>query len=486
MKRINRLWSVLALVVAFALSMSFVSCGGGDDAPANNSGQGGNGGSGGTGGNGGTGSTTMSQQEQKEFLDGTAREFLAMVPASDFQNISDLKKEVDRQNGRNVQNWKDEIFNRTFEVLGESRNTETTTNHYSWGTYTTIYNYINRDIRSAYEIANYKGHFELRNGVWMLVEPNTNDLQFTFTASNGSVWVARAETSGAVKRVHAYDTEKRKWVYNNYEYDPVTGNSTSIYDVYYDKESHTIAIPENILVTLTQNGAQVVKTSFKTDITGIVNEEFDISTGDLDVTSVVEINDYKINISQLTYKHNAKAVISAIVSKGSTNLLTIAISSDVSGLPSCNVSAFINNHNFDRHLFDSSNAKNGVVKLDILGKVQIQGTISDVRGVVDKFNAAKDNETNEAQFKANLEDINRYSDLGLYYNNHDVKQADVYMEAFKKTKWNGTAYWTADLVVKFGDESSYSICTNFFSKDNFRDVADILKSLGESYKRLFR
>ena len=172
--------------------------------------------------------------------------------------------------------------------------------------------------------------------------------------------------------------------------------------------------------------------------------------------------------------------------KGSTKLLAVAVASDLTGIPACNVSAFVNNHHFDSHIFDGSNAKNGFVKVDILGKVQVQGVVSDARGVMDKFNAAKANNRDEALFKANLADANRYADLGLYYNNNNVKQADVYLEAFRQTSWNSSAYWQADLVIRFGDESSYSICTNFFSERNFNDIINMLRSLGNDYVRLFR
>jgi hypothetical protein len=118
--------------------------------------------------------------------------------------------------------------------------------------------------------------------------------------------------------------------------------------------------------------------------------------------------------------------------------------------------------------------------------VQVQGTGSDARGIMDKLNAAKENKYDETLFKANLADANRYADLGLYYNNYNVKQANVYLEAFKHTSWNGNAYWQADLVIKFGDESSYSLCTNFFSERNFNDIVNLLKSLGNDYVRLFK
>ena len=493
MRKKNYYCCVLAVFAAIVLSVSMVSCGGDDSTPTTQTPSGDQGGGGGTeggggtgGGGGGTGSTAMSQQQQKEFLDATGRELLTMVPASDFQNISYLKKELERQDWRNVKNWANEIFNRTVQVLGETKNTETSGyDYYPSTSYYYIYNYINRDLRSAYEIANDKGHFELRNGAWVLVDPNTSDLQFTFTM-NGATCVCKAETSGAIKRVHAYDTEKYKWVYNNNTYDPIKNAYTTVYDIYLDKEQHIIGIPENVTVTMTQDGNPVVKAILKTDLSGITNEEFDISTGNLDVVSTVVVNNYTINVSKVSYIHNAKASVSAEVMKGNTKLLTVAVASDLTGIPACNVSAFVNNHHFDGHIFDGSNAKNGVVKVDILGKVQVQGTVSDARGIVDKFNAAKENKYDETLFKANLADANRYADLGLYYNNYNVKQANVYLEAFKHTSWNGSAYWQADLVIKFGDESSYSICTNFFSERNFNDIINLLKSLGDDYVRLFK
>ena len=55
-------------------------------------------------------------------------------------------------------------------------------------------------------------------------------------------------------------------------------------------------------------------------------------------------------------------------------------SADVNDIPSVNVSAFSSeSFDEDNYDFDKVNGKNAYVKLDILGKVLIQGTLSDVR-----------------------------------------------------------------------------------------------------------
>ena len=89
---------------------------------------------------------------------------------------------------------------------------------------------------------------------------------------------------------------------------------------------------------------------------------------------------------------------------------------------------------------------------------------------------------------------NEYLDLGLYFNNKSLKQANAFLEPFEKTGYrysypNGYQpykYWGWDMVIQFGDESTYSTMANYFSKSNFRSVYGDIESLMESYSKLIK
>ncbi len=486
MKRLK--WLAL-FCAAVCLSFGMTSCGGGDDEPTpktqndgqngdnsggNNSGGNSGGDTGGnTGGNTNQGSTPMTEQEQKALLESTAREFIAEVSAADFETLTEAAQELQETNWENVDSWMEDILNATVRVaLGDPIKTGEYDSEYSHTTYYT------RNYKSTYLIANFKGHFQLRNNIWVNTSTNTNDLQFSFTDSKDANWLLKVETSGSVKKVHIFDSTDHRW---EYDYSNNKYSSTN----YTDFEQNIIGIPENLVVTLTRNGEQQVKTSLHTVLSDITNEEFDVSKNNVSLDCNTEIGQYKVEVSQVVYEASKKALVSATVKKGSKSLLTTAVTSDITWLPSCNISAF-DNFDWDHTSSQNVNAKNAVVKLDVMGKVQIQGKVSDVFNFIQAMNDADDNKYDESSFKAKLAQANEYFNLGLFFNNNSTQQAKVYLEPFAKQTWNGNQRWTSDWVIKFNDNSSYSTCANFFSESNFKTVIDDANNLIESFEKLIK
>ena len=464
------------------IGMGFSSCGGGDDNPADKTTQGsGNEGGGNEGGGGTTvGDTPMSKSEQTDFLESTAHELITMAPASDFEELTDMAKDARNINSKNLDNWFGDIFEKTIEKVSETLDNSYVGSYYSSFYYT-------RNYKAAFEIANYKGHFEVQNGKWQLVQSDVDDLKFTFKDSKNDTWVLRAEATGPFKKVHMFALRDR-----NYEYS--YSNNNNVYKSYTDITQCVISIPKSTVVTLTKNGTQKVKTTVNAELSDITGEEFDISKNDISVSVVVEVKDYKIDVSQVVYKHNNSANVSTVVSKGSKKMLTASVTSTLSGVPSVNVSAFTNN--FDPHIFEYTEG-NAIIKLDILGKVQVQGKVTKVHALADILENARKQRESESDFKSDIREANEHLELGLFYNNKSLKQANVYLEPFEQTgyryTWNGSSssytpykYWVWDMVIQFGDDSSYSTMANYFSKSNFRSVYGDIEALIDSYSKLVK
>ena len=355
---------------------------------------------------------------------------------------------------------------------------------YDYGTYSYTYNYFDRRFKAAYEIANYKGHFEVQNGKWVLVQSNVDDLQFTFKDSKNDTWVLRAEATGPFKKVHMLDLKDR-------DYESDYSDNYAVYKIYTDYKQCIISIPKTLAVTLTKNNSQMIKTTVNAELSDITGEEFDISKNDISVSALVEVKDYKINVSQVVYKHNTSATVNITVAKGNTQMLSVAVSSDLSNIPSVNVSAF--SSHIESKTWEYTDA-NAFIKIDILGKVQIQGKGTKIHSFVDKMEGARKNRESENEFKSYIKEANEYLDLGLYFNNKSLKQANAFLEPFEKTGYrysypNGYQpykYWGWDMVIQFGDESTYSTMANYFSKSNFRSVYGDIESLIESYSKLIK
>ena len=421
----------------------------------------------------------MSPVDQKEYLETVALEFMDMIPSSDFQDIGELTRHirdtyVEDYDWDNVEDWANDAFDAAREAIGTTMESKTE----QWWDYTYKYNYIYNNYKALLMAANFKGHFTARDGQWDLI--NAEDLQFIFNDGLNRQCVLKVETSGNVKKVHAFDITD--WT-NTDRYE--NGTTYTIFS-YYDRTQCTIGVPERIVVTLTRGGEQIVKTTVSIDLGSITNEEFDISLNSLSLSALIELNNgYKIDVTRVAYTASTNASVAFVISKNGTELVSMGASANVYDIPSVNVSAFSSdNYNSGDYDFDSSNAKNAFVKLDILGKVQIQGTLSNVRKYVDYLDEAKDNKENERTYKSYINQANSLANINLFYDGNSVKQASVKLEPFEEETWNGRTYWEVEPVICFYDGSSYSTFEAFFNDKDFKTVIDTFKALANRYADL--
>ena len=465
----KKLVSLLLIGSVFSLSSVLVSCGGDDDSvdspivnpdpivpeePSKNE--------------------AMTPLEQKEYLDVIARGFMDKTPASDFNEISKLYNHIsntytDNYNWDEVGDWGSEIFESLKESLGT---TDKEQEKDSWGEY----NYIYTNYKALVMASNFKGQFKAIGNKWELSK--ADDLQFIFSDQHGKECVLKLVTSGNVKKVFIGNIDE--WVDYNYDY----SNDYYISNDYYDRTQLTVGVPENIVVTLTQGGSQVVKVTVKLNIGDLSNDKFDLSKNQLTASTLVELNNgYKFNVSQVAYNGNNKTSVSFDMSKNGESLASVAFSSDISGIPSCNIDAMVSG-NIDEEDFNNSNMKNVYVKLDIMGKLQIQGTLSDVRKFTDYINEADDNDDDEKTFKSYVNQANSLANFNLFYDGKSTKQATVTLEAFEEESWNGMKYWYMEPMLNFYDGSSYSTFDAFFNDKDFKSVIDAFEKLADNYASL--
>ena len=465
----KKLVSLLLIGSVFSLSSALVSCGGDDDSvdspivnpdpivpeePSKNE--------------------AMTPLEQKEYLDVIARGFMDKTPASDFNEISKLCNHIsntytDNYDWDEVGDWGSEIFESLKESLGT---TDKEQEKDSWGEY----NYIYTNYKALVMASNFKGQFKAIGNKWELSK--ADDLQFIFSDQHGKECVLKLVTSGNVKKVFIGNIDE--WVDYNYDY----SNDYYISNDYYDRTQLTVGVPENIVVTLTQGGSQVVKVTVKLNIGDLSNDKFDLSKNQLTASTLVELNNgYKFNVSQVAYNGNNKTSVSFDMSKNGESLASVAFSSDISGIPSCNIDAMVSG-NIDEEDFNNSNMKNVYVKLDIMGKLQIQGTLSDVRKFTDYINEADDNDDDEKTFKTLVNQANSLANFNLFYDGKSTKQATVTLEAFEEESWNGIKYWYMEPMLNFYDGSSYSTFDAFFNDKDFKSVIDAFEKLADNYASL--
>ncbi len=407
-------------------------------------------------------SDAMYYAKQKEYLESVAYEFMDLMPSSDLKDITEFDKNNDNDDWDAAGDWAEYIFNALKGFLGTNA---TEPDSVSWRGYTN--KLVSTNYNDLLLASNFTGHFIAQNGKWVLSK--ADDLQFILKDNTGTESVIKLETSGNVRKVHASNEDGWKDSVWNGNGDAYTNNE------YYDKIQHTIGVPEQIIVTLTQGGNQLIKTSVNVDLRSITNENFDISKDGLTVSSVVELRKgYKIERTQVVDVANAKATTTVTMSKNGTFLVSAEVSGNISGIPSFNVNTYSSDTD---DITDDATTINAFIKLDFLGKVQFQGTVSDVSKFKDCIDQADEHNTDEATFKSYMDEANGLVDINLFFDGQTTKQGTVKLAYFVDEAWNGDTSWTAEPVVYFYDDSSYSIFKYFFNEIQLKKMIDLLKSL---------
>ena len=416
----------------------------------------------------------LSPTEQKQRLDNIAREFMQNIPSTDFKSYADLGNHLNDTysdyDWDNVGDWARKCWDDARTAVGGKPTVEQ--DSYGYCVYT--------EYKSLLLASNFVGHFKADNGsrTWVKESGKFDDLQFTFTDQNGKTCVLKLETGGKVQKVYLANVED--WT----DYESKNENGIWKYYDYYDRTQCTIGVPENIAVTLTQNGTQLVKATVKVGLGSLTGENFDISKGNLTASALVEMsNGYKFDVAQVAYSGNSKAFLSYSMSKNGTKLASVTVAGDVSGIPSCNVEAFTRD-DFDAD-FDSATGKNVLVKIDILGKLQLQGKVTDLRKYAELLDKADENDDNEQKFKQYLSSANGCADISLFYDNTSVEQAKMQFDAFSDT-YGGYTYWDAEPVLVFKDGSSNCMFDVFFNDVDFKATIDAFRDLVEKYENLIK
>ena len=469
------IFRLMALAIIGAATTGFIACGDdNDDSSSSN----------------GTEGTeqkdpgkVLSSPEQKQYLEKVANDFMGLMPASDFKQMADLaryveKTYVDKYKWNDVEDWAKNCFDVAVKLVGQRVQRDSSGYHSEYGKYDYLTNHYYNEYQGMLIAANFCSHFTAEGGRW--TRTNADDLQFIFNDQNGQQCVLRLATSGNVVFVNCPKVKNSKsdW-YNYLQGDVYKYVSTYNHDSYYI----TVGIPERIEATLTQGGQTLVKTTVSINLSGVNNNEFNTLASSLTLNTLTELNNgYSFNVSQVAYSAN-KASVDFTMTKNGSAMITLAASSDISGLPSCNLSAF---ERADDVVSKNSNATNGYAKVDILGKVQLQGSIKNVRQFVNYIVDANDNKYDEAQFKSYVNQANSVIDLNIFYDNTAALQGTVKLEPFKKqAEWSGSKdKWRAEPVIYFGDGSSYSTFSAFFNEKDFQQVIDSFKALANQYANL--
>ncbi len=458
-KKIAYLLSAALLVTA--PSVTFTSCG--DDDPIEN-------------GSGTKDNSTDSDSEtgklspdaQKAKFEAVGQELLNEFSAKNFTELRDLCEHVDENLINNpdfdhsvVSKW----FEEALDACTELDYTDESSDSYDdeSGTHATYYtsNYYTR----LYVLSNFTGHFTADKNGW--TKTDADDLQFNFTDQNGNPCTLKLTTSGKTITVPIGEIE------GDYSYG-IDGNDYLITQDYLDEY---VEVPENIELTLTQNGKTLAAASVKSDFSKIDLENLDLNNLALSTEATCEIEGYTLQVNRVAFSfETGNAEVTVSLKNGNKTLISGSITVN-------NVKLNLDSEDEDEDILTSDNGVN--ISLNILDKIRIEGVCDNIGEVVDYLQNCDANKYDETSFKANLELANELLHLGSYFDNNPTKQTDVILGAkFIETPWSSDkGYWTCEPLLKFDDNTTYSF-GDYFSEDSFKPLIDSFTDLLQSFKEL--
>lgn len=120
----------------------------------------------------------------------------------------------------------------------------------------------------------------------------------------------------------------------------------------------------------------------------------------------------------------------------------------------------------------------GEVKLDVLGKIQLRGGVTDGAALVDAYyNWGETNYSNElTQYEDLCAFLNKYLYASIYYNNTITEQAKVLMQVYE----DYYGYAVEPILYFPQDETSIAVMT-YFNSSKFLNLFDLVEELANSY-----
>lgn len=407
---------------------------------------------------------SMSSADQKAKLDQAGQALADQLNVSDLRYLSALNEHIEES----LVNYESSEVTDRFQSLIEQMTTlgETTKSEYNndgdyYSEHSTQYTTSNKQLII---LSNFTGHFSAASGKWSYTK--ADDLQFNFKDQEGKDCTMTVKTSGGSKDVYYGDEEDWDWnsKFRDSTYLDPYGNTAHfyIYDytTYINRTEQTIRVPENIEVTLKQGNTVKALYKVESDLSKLSEPDFDLSKDKFSGSSTLQVADYVFKLERVAFDGTQEASFAYSITKNNKTLFSW--STAVTG-------------NVSQELL-----KTVKVVINIMDQVQIKGAILEGESFMKYIDKANENRHNETKFKSNVALANDLLNLGVYYDNSDVRQAKIVLESFKEESYWDEA-WSYEPVFYFGDATSYSTFDAFFETGFDKLIAKFEKILDDLY-----
>ena len=451
---------LLAILFAVSSTTLVTSCGNddptedvGNDNPAGDVDNGNNGNENGGNDSPGGSSSAMSSTQQKKKLEDATINFLEEFDAANFEEVVDFVAYVSEEYSEYEYDAVEEWGETCLEGMMKLIKSYTETNSYgNWIEHCTY-----KEYEMLLKISSFKGSFVAKNGRWKYT--NDNSLSFTIKDESNKDCVLRLTTSGNEKKIYVGEDEDWEWVgYGNNHYE-------SYYDI--DVINNYISVPANINITIERGGITWAEIIVNTDLSSMKGDTFDLSRDRYNISSTFNFNGYSTTVDRLKYVPDGNGTeLSYTVKHNKKNILQITLSSELD----------VDNDEF-------YGADNNNISVNLMNEVQFKGFCSDADKLLSLMDAAEEC-YDENEFKDNVRKMNNLINIGLYYDNKNVKHASVELEAFVYESYWGEDEWYCTPVIVFEEDGTSYSFEEFFDRKSFRTLINTFNRLIEDYEYL--
>ena len=374
--------------------------------------------------NSGTGNEGDVYKDKEDFQN-IAIELRNEIQASDFENVMELAEflgdEYSEYNFVDGQQWLDECYESLRQTINNGSNYE-------------FY-------EATYRLSAFKGKWVANERTRSWERTDADNLSLHAKDQNGNPCEIALTTTGKTKKVLYYQ-----------EYD----------------ERAYIEVPETIYLVLKQNGSTLAQVLIKTDLSSMIGEEFNLAEDKYQVEASVYFNGYTLYLENLCYENKQESEIAFSFKHGNKTLIAV----NLTATPEIDA---------DEEYEDeyTVNSKSNAIIINILNKMQLKGTCSNISRLVEVFDEEIDEST--------ASKVNRFLKLYLYFYGSEDHAASIIFECERDNYDGYYGGYSYDLipVIEFRDYSKHSL-EDFFNEEDFEKTVNAFESLFKQFEDLIR
>ncbi len=407
----------------------------------------------------------LTPDEERAYIEATARSLETYFVANEWQEFTDLAKEVQDVNANALDDFINEFVQRTL------------TGYNKWGYqygYDQVYSYVYID--NYYDklvlLSQAYGQFQASyGGRWEKVGSDAG-VKFTYNDSKGAVWVVNLTCSGSTGKIRI-DEWKEKY---GQEINTVDFDDTGVTPYVSGRDHLLIDVPTQVTATLTRDGVTKMQTTVNiSKFLNATDEHSQLSflgqaAGTVDVMIQPTGEAFNVHVD-FDYINNTNSTVNATVKRGNTELVNVA----VNATPQASAPQ------------EMDKVNNASAVVSVLNRLTVRMTVSEGKSVYDAYHDAnnKRNRYNEEVVKNCANVIN--NSVSAYITNgptSTVNQGTLRVAVKGKQDYQGTRYELYP-TLNFADGSSYAF-EDYFTEAYFKSVIDYAEQLGKDFERMLK